>query len=673
MEYKMSSRKINFRQSPMKIIMICFVFVAFVFGIYGIYKSSVLPVSKGYNASIENSSASLTVGEIVSSTEVTQTFTATENTYGFSLMFGTYSRQNEGTLHVALLDESNNQIVYEHEITLSSLVDNQFQDFIFESPLSNSSGNQYKIIVTSPMRDSTDDAVTIWTSSTDVYAKGICTINGEGVIGDLCFRVYDSGNGFISNAYWLFVGFIFISLALLTYIMLLGIWKTEYLFLASILCLGFVYLFLLTPHSIPDEQAHFLTAYRYSNDFMGLGHATASGGLFQRTDDAIVLNLFSPYPSINTYDLINKHLFELASNSTLVETAGYDIGMAPFVYWPAALGITIARLLGLGSVALYYFGRIANFLFFTFVTFFAVKKIPFGKNILIVVALLPMSLQQSMSFSYDAIVNGLALLFIAYCLYVAYDSKDLRVRDIIILCLLGILLAPAKAVYLGICFLCLLIPKERFSALKIRGNAKVKCMVAMLGCSLISFLVYNFTNVYNNFITADSTYLAYASSPAYTTSYFLAHPARLFSIIYNTLLNKSSLYYETMIGQHLAWQNIHLPSILIAAFVIVLVLSVFREEKEKTFLSDKGKGLIMLIICSVFALVCAVMLLGWTPISSNTVEGVQGRYFLPILPLVLLFFRNNRIVLKNSITNITIFSMWILQILTIEYAFLSII
>ena len=32
------------------------------------------------------------------------------------------------------------------------------------------------------------------------------------------------------------------------------------------------------------------------------------------------------------------------------------------------------------------------------------------------------------------------------------------------------------------------------------------------------------------------------------------------------------------------------------------------------------------------------MLLGWTPKGFTYIAGIQGRYFLPILPLILLFF-----------------------------------
>ncbi|MEI3183727.1 MAG: DUF2142 domain-containing protein [Lachnospiraceae bacterium] len=38
------------------------------------------------------------------------------------------------------------------------------------------------------------------------------------------------------------------------------------------------------------------------------------------------------------------------------------------------------------------------------------------------------------------------------------------------------------------------------------------------------------------------------------------------------------------------------------------------------------------------------MLLAWTPVTSNVINGVQGRYLLPLLPMFLLSLKNDRVV-----------------------------
>jgi TRAP-type C4-dicarboxylate transport system permease small subunit len=58
------------------------------------------------------------------------------------------------------------------------------------------------------------------------------------------------------------------------------------------------------------------------------------------------------------------------------------------------------------------------------------------------------------------------------------------------------------------------------------------------------------------------------------------------------------------------------------------------------YLPKKHKLLSWFICLLVLVLTMLIMLLSWTPLSSQVVEGVQGRYFLPILPLALMTLPN---------------------------------
>ena len=42
------------------------------------------------------------------------------------------------------------------------------------------------------------------------------------------------------------------------------------------------------------------------------------------------------------------------------------------------------------------------------------------------------------------------------------------------------------------------------------------------------------------------------------------------------------------------------------------------------------------------------MLIAWTPVSSRVILGVQGRYFLPFLPVLLLALKNHTVVLTKD-------------------------
>ncbi|MBN1892047.1 MAG: DUF2142 domain-containing protein, partial [Clostridiales bacterium] len=55
------------------------------------------------------------------------------------------------------------------------------------------------------------------------------------------------------------------------------------------------------------------------------------------------------------------------------------------------------------------------------------------------------------------------------------------------------------------------------------------------------------------------------------------------------------------------------------------------------------------VFTSVVLLSMFVMLLSWTPLENKVIEGVQGRYFLPVLPLVGLCIYNKHIKIDEGI------------------------
>ena len=57
--------------------------------------------------------------------------------------------------------------------------------------------------------------------------------------------------------------------------------------------------------------------------------------------------------------------------------------------------------------------------------------------------------------------------------------------------------------------------------------------------------------------------------------------------------------------------------------------------------------MLIIIILSV-GLIEFSMLLAWTPKTSLTISGVQGRYFLPLLPISLMLLKNKLIVFKKN-------------------------
>ena len=104
----------------------------------------------------------------------------------------------------------------------------------------------------------------------------------------------------------------------------------------------------------------------------------------------------------------------------LVEADATSTTEAPIIlYLPAVLGMTLGRLLHLGTVPMLLLARWCSLLFFAVMTYLGMKKLPFGKTTLFLLAILPMNLQQCTSFSYDAVITGVSFRYICWCISLA--------------------------------------------------------------------------------------------------------------------------------------------------------------------------------------------------------------------------------------------------------------
>jgi len=109
----------------------------------------------------------------------------------------------------------------------------------------------------------------------------------------------------------------------------------------------------------------------------------------------------------------------------------------------------------------------------------------------------------------------------------------------------------------------------------------------------------------------------------------------------NTIYKYSTDYYLTMIG---GWNT---QPMIIIIFSIILFIAVFGknnneiDEKDVIKLEKRDKILISLAILLSVLLIFVGLYIPWTRACFTYVEGVQGRYFLPVLlPLILILEKN---------------------------------
>ena len=475
-----------------------------------------------------------------------------------------------------------------------------------------------------------------------------CMINQEESKQSIAYSVIDGNCFHLRNFYWLIVMLILI-LITMTYLMYIYNVKLYKASFVIIMLIGIIYTLIVPQFSVPDEYTHYLTSYSQSSILLGEKAFDKHGNVLLYEDSSNTL-IRASHPTVNEYvkeydGLIGKEKFRI--NQPYISRAPLTLGS--FGYFPQVLGVSLGRILGLNGIQTGVLGRISALLLFAVLISYSLKIIPkFFEKVLFTISILPMTLQQVCSYNYDSVLFTACFFLFAYLLYLVYEKEKISKLDIALVTLSSIVIATIKFVYLPILGLGLLIPREKFTL----KNGKTLVILMLVVLSLGSYLVVMKCNslFWNVYESNTSSLINYNT---FTISQVIQHPIREIVIIIATFQRFTADYISQMISGPLGWLEMNVPALQLSGFLMMLFYSLFSvEKKSKTDQKVKlCSGLISMII---ILIVILALQISWTPDNSMIVVGVQGRYFLPILPMVLLAMKDV-LTIKAQNTNIVLY------------------
>ena len=571
----------------------------------------------------------------------------------------------QGTVHAEVRDVTDAEegvLLCAADVDASTLLDGQYMGLIFDSSQSGIKGHTYEIRLEFS-DELLDSGLSVIVTPAGYYGENPLYVNGEESENRLSMNAHTYFNLFLKRYFFAMFLFAEFMAAGFYYLAFLRRCRIEKVFVFTILCLGVLYNFVLTPYMTPDESYHIDMSYRHSNTLLGIESA-GENKCYKRQDDTELE--FTSSPSLENYKIIYDGLFSMAENDTLVEAEATSTTEAPMIiYLPAVLGMTLARLLHLGTVPMLLLGRWFSLLGFTILTYFGMKKLPFGKTALFLLAVLPMNLQQCTSFSYDAVITGVSFLYICWCVSLAFGEKQVKATDMLGLGILGIILVYGKSgVYLPLALLIFLIPAARFGGKRVRNL----CVLGLFLLPVLCFLNQNTATVSYIATTTEATATVGSSTTAgYTIGYFLSQPLELVRMLANTLSDKTAFYLESLVGQKMGWVEIDISEVISMLFWLLLILASLKTKEEPMYIRTGQKWWIVFVCAVCAGLILAGMLLTWTPRGYVSIEGVQGRYFIPLMPALLLVLRNPRLTWDRCAQRGLIYAGFIGQILAVMY------
>lgn len=274
----------------------------------------------------------------------------------------------------------------------------------------------------------------------------------------------------------------------------------------SAMVLGVLYLAVMPGLSAPDELSHYSTAYRISSNMMLEDPLIRPAGLtavravdypledmngvktpLVPDDEESVPEVLGNPVKQTTYRAVKDWDKRYAFSTKPVASAIPDVHTTPVFYLPQAIGFSLARALGLGTMGLLFLGKFLNLCCYVALTALAVRTTPLGKGWFAAAGLLPMSVSLAASLSYDAGLIGTVFLFTALIFKLAYGAEEIRARELFALCALAALFGPCKLVYAPLILLLWLVPARVFGG----GGKKLLCFLILLLSLIAAVLAVN--------------------------------------------------------------------------------------------------------------------------------------------------------------------------------------
>ena len=388
------------------------------------------------------------------------------------------------------------------------------------------------------------------------------------------------------------------------------------------LCLAAI--LLIPPWSTGDSEAHYLACYRLSNIFLGQG---SSGEWLGRTDDVMFFRDVwwnATPPSTGGLEIIKGNLQPFATDKSLIQMTSTSVKMnyySAFCYIPQTAGLVIGRLIGLGAVANCYLAKLLTAVFYIVLCYRAIKKAPCGKWIIALCAILPSSLMMSNAFSYDPMVIITSLNFISSVLLLRANPDDKKALALtsVWAFILGAVKGGGYLILLPLLFV---IPSPK-------KGLKFLNKVVPLVCGLVSVITFDmllpsqelfqFGSKGNGFMTA---------------SFALENPLAYLKMTVLTYGRFTGDMTADLFGSKLCWGENTIP---FAFSIVMLVILLIVASNDDSIDAIKPKDVVIALAVILIALLSTpAMLLSWTPEGSEVILGIQGHYFLPVLPLIAL-------------------------------------
>lgn len=380
-----------------------------------------------------------------------------------------------------------------------------------------------------------------------------------------------------------------------------------------------------------DDQTHYERC-------VILSHFNMDHALLSDADSLLINSAYQralnqmPVETVRGFaDQVNEVYLSGAKHYEMGERLSYG---QPLTYLPSAIALLIGRGLCLPYSFTFALGRWANTIVYSILLYLAMKKVKSGKLLFFLLSMFPTTLLLMSNYTYDSWGIGFTILAFAFWLEIMQDEERAFVfRDLIWICLCFALGCAAKPIYFPMILVFLFTPGSKIS--NQLGSKRYQGIILFMSVLLLaSFVVpYLASGVGGNDMRG-GTEVDSARQIHYIFEHILSYIAMLLAFLKDYWFSGRYIYLMAYLGS--ADYNAFL--LLFVALICVLD----KTEADIHVINWKNRIWTIILAIVTSSLIVTAIYISFNPVGTETIQGCQPRYLLPILPFVFYFLGDYR-------------------------------
>lgn len=384
----------------------------------------------------------------------------------------------------------------------------------------------------------------------------------------------------------------------------------------GIFCIG------VTPNRVGiswDDEIHYARTLEISNFLNGIMYKADEKNIAEYADNIYAHSGFDRETS-STY---TEDLETLYASKEWSEHGFVNYGVWSVAYIPSAIGIMLARGLGLSYAGVFNMGRAFNLFMYVWLIYMSIKRVKYGKVLIAAIGLIPTTIFMASSYSYDPWVTGFTILGFSYFVAELQDDAPMENKNILIMIGAILLGCMPKATYFPLLFPLLFLPAKKFKTLKQRKTY----YLSIIGAGVFLVATFMLPMLIKGPGVGDYRGGADVNSTE-QIKFILQNPLLFAKILFNFELRYiSSANMEPMLQRFAYVGEGWFCGIV--SYLLVALTFLDRGKSEKNYVIVKGTGLIGCVVAIILSTMA--LYISFTAVGADTVAGMQGRYVIPTI------------------------------------------